>query len=111
MEGSGPTLARFAEKREGHGSGGNPNGKEKTKRGHGRGAFESSLVRSRMDRARGVAICASSDGRGKLRSDGGAQRGREDARRRDAACGYLPAEGRREVPRPVGAHTIRQDRD
>src|SRR6266478_2186049 len=55
-------------------------GKEKTKRGQGWGGFESRLFRIRMDRAERVAICASSDGRGKLRSDGGAQRGREDAR-------------------------------
>src|SRR2546430_8899677 len=59
-------------------------GEEETKRGHGRGAFESSLVRFRMGRAEPVAICASGDGRGKLRSDGGAQRGREDARWRNA---------------------------
>src|ERR1700686_1963089 len=86
-------------------------GKEETKRGQGRGAFESSLFRFRMDRARRVAICAGGDGGGKLRSDGGAQRGREDARRRDAARGYLPAEGGGEVPRPFGAHAVRQNRD
>src|SRR6202521_1317380 len=85
-------------------------GKEETKRGQGRGAFESSLFRFRMDRARRVAIFAGGDGGGKLRSDGGAQRGREDARRRDAARGYLPAEGGGELPRPFGAHAVRQNR-
>src|SRR6266480_1504528 len=86
-------------------------GKEETKQGYGSGAFESSLVRFRMGRARRVVICASGDGRGKLRSDGGAQRGREDARWRNAASGYLPAEGGWKIPRAAGAHAIRQDRD
>src|SRR5260370_11964574 len=86
-------------------------GEEQAKRGHGRGAFESSLARFRMDRTERVAICASAAGRGKLRSDGGAQRGREDARWRNAARGYLPAEGGWKRPRAARAHAIRQNRD
>jgi len=52
--------------------------------------------------------CACSGG-GEPRSHGGAQRGSENARWGDAACGCLPAEGGGKISRATGAHAVRQE--
>src|SRR5260370_6419697 len=87
-------------------------GKEKTRRARDGGSSGSNLCCLYFDGAGRGGFCAgATSGGGKPRSEGGAQRRGEDARRSDAARGYLPAEGGGKISGAASAHALRQDRN
>src|SRR5260370_16341360 len=87
-------------------------GKEKTRRAGEGGSSGWNVCWLYFDGAGRGGFCAGATrGGGKPRSEGGAQRRGEDARRSDAARGYLPAEGGGKISGAASAHALRQDRN